>query len=653
MINFSREIQGLRAIAVLSVVLFHFGLTGLEGGYLGVDIFFVISGYLIGSIIFQSIDKNQFSIIDFYKNRAVRLFPNLLLMLVVSVIVSWLLLKPYDFFQFGKSLQFSGLYVTNIVFSKQQGYFDISRELKPLLHTWSLSIEEQFYLFLPLFLILIRKISLGKKLLIIGCVVMASFLYKVWLIHTLPINSFFSFPGRVWELGLGVFLAHLSPAIKEKLRGQSTIASIALVTIFIYLIVLEETVPFAGVISIGCCIASGLLILTSPDTWVGRLLSKPFMVYVGTISYSLYLWHWLVLITFKNSGLQVGSLTEFLLMTIISFGISHLAWKYVESSLRVRRNQFSRAQVFTCIFLFTSLTAAAGGYIYAKNGFPERFPKHTKVSENIKSFNWKDATGFAPTNSNECSMHKNSTIQIDKCIAGSISSSKSVLVIGDSHAASIRTAFDIAGQQSNVKVITAVGPGCPPLLGIKSFNGADDICEKIDFNKNLELLLNSHKFTQVYLVAYWDMYARGSRSNGRLLRPTHFISDDSITSNNSETSQARMYTALQRTIQHINQRGVEVVLVQDVPTLPSSIQDLPDQFTQTIIEVKPQSQFIESFLKNQRNSRLKAVDLTKALCHNEICHTYLNGYYLYTDNNHLSPAGSALTIPLIYQSLKN
>lgn len=653
MTNFSKEIQGLRAIAVLSVVLFHFGFYGLEGGYLGVDIFFVISGYLIGQIIMKDLQSNQFSLIDFYKNRAARLFPNLLLMLFVSVIVSWFLLKPYDFFQFGKSLQFSGLYVTNIVFSKQQGYFDISRELKPLLHTWSLSIEEQFYLFLPIFLICIKKLALRYKLLMIGCVITCSFAYKFWLINSLPINSFFSFPGRIWELGLGVFFAALPAQIKQRLQGQTLIAAISIAVIAIYLLILHETMTYAGVISIGCCIATGLLILSSPNTWVGKILSTKLMVYFGAISYSLYLWHWLVLITIKNATPGLNPLIEFGLLLSISIVIAHLAWKYVETPFREKKNTFSSKQVFICVFLFTALTAAAGGYIYAKNGFPERFPSHIKISKNIESFDWKTSTGLSPNKSPACSLNKKEALRTNDCISGDINSTKTVLVIGDSHAASIQAAFDIAGQKTKVRVMTAVGPGCPPLVGIKSFNGADDICEKLNFDHHFQSLLKSQKFEKVYFVAFWDMYARGSRSHGRLLRPTHFISNETTTSLNSETSQLVLNNALIKTIELINQHGAKAILVQDVPTLPNPIQDLNDGFTQSIEEVSPQQTFIKEFLSDQKKPMLQTIDLANTLCINQICHTYLNGYYLYNDNNHITNAGAALAIPLIGQSMSD
>lgn len=652
MTHFSKEIQGLRAIAVLSVLLFHFGVNSLDGGYLGVEIFFVISGYLIGSIILESIKNNQFSLLDFYKNRAVRLFPNLLLMLIAATILAWILLKPYDFFQFGKSLQFSGLYVTNIVFSKQQGYFDISREVKPLLHTWSLSIEEQFYLFLPIFLILIRGISLRNRITLIFSIIIISFLYKTWLIHALPINSFFSFPGRIWELGLGVFFASLPTNIKEKFQGRNIIASLAISILCIYLIFLKEDIYWAGIISLGCCVSTGLLILSSPNTWVGKLLSTRVMTYFGNISYSLYLWHWLVLVWVKNNSIQLSHMIELVVLLGLSILLAHLAWKYVELPLRNKKEFFTRKQVFISVFLFTSLTAAAGGFIYAKNGFPERFPKYVKVSKNIESFNWEKSTGSAPSSSSECSLNKKSAPNIDQCALGDHNAKKSVLVIGDSHAASLKTAFDIAGQKEKVKVIIAVGPGCPPILGIKSFNGADNICEKINFDENLKKILDSKKFDQVYLVAYWDMYARGSRLNGRLLRPTHFISNDLNVANNPTESQLVINQSLKETITFINKSGAEVILVQDVPTLPKAIQDLPDHFKLDLAELHSQQLFIKEFLFKETNPLLKTINLADAVCNNEACHTIINNNYLYNDSNHLSPAGASLTIPLIRQSLK-
>jgi peptidoglycan/LPS O-acetylase OafA/YrhL len=155
--QFYPEVQGLRALSIIAVILFHFGIDTLPGGYIGVDVFFVISGFVITTMIRYEIERGSFSLVRFYKNRVVRLLPNLFLMLIATVCISYFVLQPYDFFQYAKSLQFSAVYLTNMVFARQQGYFDMSRDDKPLLHTWSLSIEEQFYLIFPLLLILLYK----------------------------------------------------------------------------------------------------------------------------------------------------------------------------------------------------------------------------------------------------------------------------------------------------------------------------------------------------------------------------------------------------------------------------------------------------------------------------------------------------------------
>ncbi|MBI3479831.1 MAG: acyltransferase, partial [Nitrosomonadales bacterium] len=184
--TFYPEIQGIRAVSILAVILFHFGIGHLPGGYIGVDMFFVISGYLISKLIITEIEAGRFSLAKFYKNRVVRLLPNLFLMIVASVAISYAVLRPHDFFQYAKSLQFSPVYLTNMVFARQQGYFDLSRDTKPLLHTWSLSIEEQFYLLFPLLLILLYKLKY-HRLFVLVLIALASLWVRYWYIaHDLP-----------------------------------------------------------------------------------------------------------------------------------------------------------------------------------------------------------------------------------------------------------------------------------------------------------------------------------------------------------------------------------------------------------------------------------------------------------------------------------
>jgi peptidoglycan/LPS O-acetylase OafA/YrhL len=218
------EIQGLRAVAILAVGLFHFGWKILPGGYIGVDIFFVISGFLITQMISGEVARGTFSLGRFYKNRVVRLLPNLFLMILATVVISYLVLKPYDFFQYAKSLQFSAVYLTNMVFARQQGYFDMSREAKPLLHTWSLSIEEQFYLIFPLLLVLLCKFK-QHRIAILGLIALASLWVRFeYQQHNLPIEGFFSFPGRIWEFVIGGLLVFLPSSLRHTLKGMHWLA---------------------------------------------------------------------------------------------------------------------------------------------------------------------------------------------------------------------------------------------------------------------------------------------------------------------------------------------------------------------------------------------------------------------------------------------
>lgn len=226
--QFYPEIQGIRAISVLAVILYHFQRYLLPGGYLGVDMFFVISGFVITKMITVDIFRNSFSVVRFYKNRVIRLLPNLFLMIVASVVISYYVLKPYDFFQYAKSLQFSAVYLTNMVFARQQGYFDMSRDVKPLLHTWSLSIEEQFYLIFPFFLILLYKLK-AHRIGVLILVALTSLWVRYYYIHEhQPIEGFFSFAGRVWEFVLGALIALMPATLKDKLSKNELLSLLAL-----------------------------------------------------------------------------------------------------------------------------------------------------------------------------------------------------------------------------------------------------------------------------------------------------------------------------------------------------------------------------------------------------------------------------------------
>lgn len=649
----SREIQGLRALAVLSVIIFHFQVFPLSGGYLGVDIFFVISGYLMSQMIQRDLNLGEFSLERFYKNRAIRLFPNLALMIFTSVIVSFFVLGPHDFVEYSKSLQFSGLYVTNMVFARQQGYFDISRELKPLLHTWSLSIEEQFYLFFPLVIMVLSRFKKIDKLVFFFLVILSSMLYKSYLIEYHPFDSFYSFPGRIWELALGASFYFYHVRYPKAIKSNDLISMVALVILLSSLIFLSEEYKYAGIASLACCISTGFLICSSSDTWIGKFLSnKPFF-FIGNISYSLYLWHWLVLVAFRNLPNRLPYNVELWGMIVSTIVIAYLAYVFIEQPIRLRRNTITARKVLIGAIAFSGINAAIGGYIYAKDGMEWRFPQWEEVEKNVNSFNWQNATGQSLPSIGECLLSEDTLSIASHCILGDRNGNQTILLIGDSHKAALQIAFDVAAKYTHTKIITTTVIGCPPLLGIKSLSGPKNICEPVNFEEKLKKLIQENSFKAVYFVNYWSMYSDGSRFMGALTTPTHFLSDEKLESKNAQDSQRVMKVALYRTIKYLEERHIETILVEDVPVLPNTIRSLPKAYTQKMKDVYTEQRFMKEFLENYRKEKpLRSIELSKGLCEQDQCLSYLNENYLYTDQNHVSQAGAARLIPIIQNELQ-
>ncbi len=288
------DIDGLRAIAVLSVVGFH--AFGVMGGYTGVDIFFVISGYLISTIIFDDLDKNSFSFNEFYQRRIRRLFPSLLLVLITCLIFGWLVLFADEYEQLGKHVAGGATFISNLLLWSESGYFDVVAEKKPLLHLWSLGIEEQFYFFWPIFAYLLwkwRANFLSIFLVIAGL----SFGINVWLVGIDGVATFYSPITRFWELLSGAFLAYIVLFRAHSLNwiksNASLLSLVGMGLIIISISVLTKDLAFPGWWAVMPVLGASMLIVSGPDTWIGKkILSNRLLVWFGLISYPLYLWHW-------------------------------------------------------------------------------------------------------------------------------------------------------------------------------------------------------------------------------------------------------------------------------------------------------------------------------------------------------------------------
>lgn len=374
--EYRREIDGLRAIAVLPVILFHAGFTTFSGGFIGVDVFFVISGYLITKIIASEFEEGSFSVVRFYERRARRILPALFFVLILCIPASWLWLFPSDMKDFSQGLIAVSTFSSNFLFWQQSGYFNSSSELKPLLHTWSLAVEEQYYILLPLLLMAVWN---RGRLLTVQALIslfLLSFVFSVWATYTKPDAAFYLLPSRAWELLLGSLIALYRGDKKrkpvslafEETAGWAGIALIGYAT-FTY----TNSTPFPGHYALAPTTGAALIILfSSQRTTVGKLLGNRIFVGVGLISYSAYLLHQPIFAFARHASLSGPSSTMLLFITLGIFPLAWASWKFIETPFR--SNQIvDRNAVFVMVGMGTALLLTVGLMGHLSNGFRLRF----------------------------------------------------------------------------------------------------------------------------------------------------------------------------------------------------------------------------------------------------------------------------------------
>lgn len=361
--HYRPDIDGLRALAVTAVVLFHAGLTGLGGGYAGVDVFFVISGFLITGIIRREQEQNTFTLRGFYERRARRILPALFGVLLFCLIAGPLFMRPWDLADLGRSMKYAIGSVSNIFFSRvTTDYFGADVETMPLLHTWSLGVEEQFYIVIPLLMLLLargtRRDFIRRVVFIL--VALASLAWSAWLVREDRTRCFYLLPGRAWELALGGLLALFpAPRLPSAVRHTLGLAGLLMIlaTFFIY----SPLTLFPGPSAVLPCVGTALVIFagSSGPNAAGLLLGLRPVVFIGLISYSVYLWHWPLLTFAKHVHLRSTSWPAWInpSLVVLSFVLGWLSWRWIESPFRERK-KWSRRGIFT--FSLTGLIVLFG-----------------------------------------------------------------------------------------------------------------------------------------------------------------------------------------------------------------------------------------------------------------------------------------------------
>lgn len=494
--NYRWDIQGLRALAVMAVVIFHIESAKLPGGYLGVDIFFVISGYLIIGFIWRDISLQKFTLANFYTKRIKRLFPALFVTVLATIIAGYFFLLPEEIQVFAKSVISTLLYISNMFFYTQSDYFAADLELAPLLHTWSLSVEEQFYIIFPLLLLGVARWSPHKLQITLAVVAVISFVLSEYLVYTDPSLSFFISPTRFWQFIVGGLLALNIHKFKISALASNIIGSSGLLALIYCLFTYTEKTLFPGISAIVPTFSTLLVLLAgNTSSLFSRIMALPINRFLGNISYSLYLWHWPVIVFYGLAiNNQYSTMINNVAILLISLVLGYLSWKFIEQpftkkSIHVRKK----------VVLLTSLGTSAAVILlmlYSSDGLPNRFNEKQLYFSSFMNYH---APGFR---GGKCFLSSASPSfkQFDKDLCVQFKPEKyNILLLGDSHAAHWNSALtERLGANQTLTQVTA--SGCRPVM---PFKGRERCVDTMNFGIDL---ISQYRFDKIILASRWDSH---------------------------------------------------------------------------------------------------------------------------------------------------
>lgn len=630
-INYRPDIDGLRAIAVIAVVIFHFFPSFLKGGFGGVDVFFVISGYLVTSIIYKGIANNSFSFSSFYIKRVKRLFPSLILVLISCLIFGYYFLVASEFTQLGKHTFSGALFIQNIILFFESGYFDGSSDLKPLLHLWSLCIEEQFYFIWPVTILSLYKLGPLKFRNSILTIFIISLLMSVTLTRSYQSFSFFLLPTRLWELALGGVLIF----IEKKLPRYSTkpyLSYLGLIIIIASFFILTPGRNFPGYQALLPTLGTVLVIISSPSAPINKFLSKKAIVYIGLISYPLYLWHWpVVSFTYLLFPETIPESYKVLLVTA-SFLLAIITYELLEKPIKKLANSISVA-VTICGILFA--VAIWGGYIFLQNGLPNRFPHIEKIHESKKAF----VDSIKTQQADEC---RKQFIDVEICLISDPNIPPTVLLIGDSHANHLYPGLKKYYDKRGENILLLARSGTSPL-----YNTVSKRTPETNLDDVFDFFLKNPTIQTIILNAFWSNYyelkgaylANGKRYKNVIYNRT----------NSELQSQEQIFEAgLDTTFQMLLKSNKKVIFIYDIP-IPTK--DPLSCVSRPHLEKNDLCSYTKKDILNQNGYRIVVDKLVKKyainifdpwnyMCNESVCKLVTDSKVLYSDYHHLSITGS-------------
>lgn len=640
------DIDGLRAIAVLPVVLYHAGIPGFQGGFVGVDVFFVISGYLITSLIAGEIAAGDFSLLRFYERRVRRIFPALFAVIAACAVAAWFFFMPNEFEYFARSMKAAALFISNIQFHKESGYFDMAAPMKPLLHTWSLAVEEQFYIVFPLLLAAISRFAHSRLVAVLSVLFAVSFLASSWSVFQSPTDAFFLSQFRAWELLLGALLALQALPAPARSSTRQAMAALGVGLILLAVFTYGEWTPFPGPSALLPCFGAGLVIHANAGKGMaGRILQMPALVFVGLISYSLYLWHWPLIVFTPYFIGREPSAAESSVIVAASFILAVLSWQLIEKPFRGGASHVGRKPLFATAALCMIATIAFASYVIDEDGLPARLPP---AAQKIYAATY-DVSRFRGsgcfTDSRDRYGPTPSDIRSGKLcgIGAEGQPAPAFLVWGDSHSGAMAPAIDGAAADAGVSGLFTGHDGCPPAFDLQQSSRTEaKSCR--EFNAAVRDLIAARRIPLVFLVAYWPKYVHGSEL------PHEGVFFDASTPPPLEDKSAPLKAEMDRLMADLARWGTKVVLVMDVPEMGHYVPEAAARAVMTggSTDIAPPWDYVA---KRQALSRsmltdfaakygARVVDPLPAFCSDGHCVAVRDGMPLYKDADHITAAAA-------------
>lgn len=646
---YRKEIDGLRAMAVSAVVLYHFGFPALGGGFVGVDVFFVISGFLIGGLLWSELQHSgTIDLRHFFLRRIRRLAPAYFFVAIISTLAAYFVLLPFEFREFGKTLIAATAWLSNIQFFREAGYFDVASDNKVLLHTWSLAVEEQFYFALPLVLLLLWSTFERWRITLLAIMWAASLASCLLVTPVSPTATFFLFPFRAWELLSGVLLAVWGYELGARWRYGPMLSWLGILLVVGAMISIRSGPQFPGWQATVPVLGSVLLLLNGQDdNLVNRLLSARIPAFIGLISYSLYLWHWPV---FTLSTYWLGDYEgpfEGALWMLLALVLAVIAWALVERPCRRLLSDRILTIGFIALFVFT---LSAGASIYLSNGSPSRFsdPARTHVDASTSFF----------SDYSRCAIETVGPLKgLNVCFAGPAGTPE-VLFWGDSHLRAHMGGIQRAAAELKTPALMIWQAGCPPLFGMakqeNSATAAQDAQCLADTQQLRNALSELPQLKRVALIGRWSYYATGT-GVGVDAHNTISLSASPYDGLEGETQQALYESSWNLTIKELTGQVEQVFVLRQVPEMPRYVaRDLAKRLVYGRMsadevdvathveagEIRVRTTAAEEPLRQMElTGSIHLLDPWSILC-DPRCSVVHNGRSYYFDNNHLSNEGA-------------